>query len=93
MNVEKSDISKGGIEGRVTTTDNKAVQDAYVMISGESPEHHDIAAVTNDNGEYVLDDLPPGNYKVLANAEGYSSQTKSTKVFTNQITTLNFEVE
>ena len=93
MNSERNDKSKGSIEGRVTTTDNKAVEDAYVTISGQSPEHHDIAAVTNDNGEYVLDDLSPGNYEVLANAEGYSPQTKSTKVHNDQVTTLNFEVE
>jgi hypothetical protein len=94
MNFEdKAVTNKGSIVGRVTTREHKAVTDAAVMIAGNGPDHHDIAILTNENGEYMIDDLTPGEYKVLVNAESHPLHTLSTRVVADEITELNFLLE
>jgi hypothetical protein len=90
MGLDKSKRDKGAIAGRVSTTEDKSVTDASLMITGNSPDHPDIAVLTNDNGEYIIDDLTPGDYEVLVNAEGHAMKTLSARVVDSQITKLNF---
>jgi protocatechuate 3,4-dioxygenase beta subunit len=90
---DKHRTNKGSIAGRVTTRENKAVADAAVMVVGNSPDHHDIAMLTNETGEYMIDHLTPGEYKVLVNAENHPPQTLSTLVVADEITELNFLLE
>jgi hypothetical protein len=82
--------SKGAIVGCVTTKQGEPVIDANVMITGNSPIHKDIAAVTNNIGEYRFDDLLAGDYTILVNAEGYAIQTLDAHVEASKITVLNF---
>lgn len=80
----------GQLAGRVMTADGAAVRDAAVMLTGESPPHKDIAALTDTHGRFQFDDLVPGTYTVLVNAEGYASQTKTVTVFPGQTAKLTF---
>jgi hypothetical protein len=81
---------KGAIEGHVTLKQSKPVAGAVVIITGESPQHNDIAAVINDKGEYRLNNLDPGEYSVLVNTENLGMKTLHTRVSASQVTLLDF---
>ena len=83
---------RGAITGLVTTVQGEPVADAAVMITGDSPSHKDIAALTNDHGEYRFDDLIPGDYTIMINAEKYVSQIQYAHVEAGHDTCLNFSL-
>ena len=58
------------ILGRVTDSAGEPVRDAVVMIVAATASHPDMAALTDDRGEYHLSGLAPGMYRVGVNAEG-----------------------
>lgn len=62
------------------------------MITGDSPPHHDIGALTNDRGEYALDELPPGEYTILVNPEDGLPQRRQVQVDTNEVARLDFSL-
>src|SRR5947209_8336116 len=62
----------GGIGGRVVTSEQQAVSGAAVAISG-GPPHPDIAAVTDDEGQFSLGDLSPGQYQLTVHKQGYQA--------------------
>ncbi len=68
------------IAGVVLTPQGQPVSGAVVMITGDSPPHPDIAALTNQQGAFQFGGLLPGSYTLLINAEGFPSQTKQTAV-------------
>jgi hypothetical protein len=71
---------KASIVGVVTDMQGTPLVGAVVMIGGESPEHHDIATVTDNQGRYRFDGLVPGYYTLTVNAEGYPLQTQQVNV-------------
>jgi len=85
-------VDKGAIAGQVTTVQGEPVVDASVMITGDSPVHEDIAALTNEQGEYGFDDLVPGDYAIMVNAENYAAQTRHAHVEAGHSTHLNFSL-
>lgn len=85
-------IDKGAIAGQVTTIQGEPVVDASVMITGDSPAHEDIAALTNERGEYGFDNLVPGDYTIMVNAENYVAQTQHVRVEAGPVTHLNFSL-
>lgn len=62
------------------------------MIVGDSPEHLDIAAVTNATGEYGFTDLTPGEYEIQANAND-RLQVQRVGVRAGEVARLDFTVE
>lgn len=56
----------GDIRGRVRDPDGRPVADCALLLGGDSPEHRDLAALTDDAGEFSFLDLTPGSYTVLA---------------------------
>lgn len=89
---ENNSANRGAIAGRVTTPQGKPVANATVMITGDSPSHKDIAALTSDHGEYRFDDLLPGDYIIMVNAEVRGTQTKQAIVEVGHITHLDFSL-
>jgi hypothetical protein len=61
-----------------------------VLITGDSPSHRDLAALTDLQGGYRFDGLTPGSYTLLVNAEGRAQQTGQVSVAAGQIAELNF---
>lgn len=61
---------EGRITGRVSDGAGRPVAGAAVMIAA-GPSHADISALTGADGEYAFDDLRPGAYEILVNAEGH----------------------
>ena len=76
----KSARKGGTIAGRITTLGGTPVGNAAVLITGDSPTHQDIAALTNAQGEYRLAGLVAGDYTVLVNAAGYKPSSDTIRV-------------
>lgn len=66
---------------------------AVVLITGDSPSHHDLAALTDGAGHYRFSGLRPGRYTLLVNAPGFSSQKGSIDVHARKEAFLNFELD
>jgi carboxypeptidase family protein len=90
--VSKEHSPKGSLCGIVTDKVGKPIEFAYLTVTGKSPEHHDIAALTNGNGKYELGDLYPGNYEILLDVEGYPKTSKQVYVSARNVTILDFVV-
>jgi hypothetical protein len=65
-----------GIRGRVVTSDHQAIAGAAVAISA-GPPHPDIAALTDDNGQFLLGSVSPGHYQLTVSKKGYESRAVS----------------
>jgi hypothetical protein len=68
------------IQGRVTDEEGRAVADAVVLFIGDSPPHHDIAAMTDSDGAFRFGELVPGRYTVSVNAEGFATGTATVEL-------------
>ena len=83
----------GTIAGRVIYDGGAPVVDAVVLITGNSPLHKDIAALTNEYGEYRFDGLVTGKYTIMVNANGLAVQIGEATVKRDRITYLNFSLD
>jgi len=66
----------GSIEGTVTDPNGAAVKGATVTATSPNlitPK----AAISDDNGHYLLSALPPGSYKVIVDASGFGKYEKT----------------
>ncbi len=61
----------GTIRGMVQDSSGSVVSDARVTVHS-SAENTDRVASTNDSGEFSLENLKPGNYKVMIQHDGFS---------------------
>lgn len=73
--------STGIITGRVIDSSGKPVVDATVLIIKGAGPYPDIAALTNDDGQFSFLDLTPGEYEVLVNVEDGRRTTAQFSVF------------
>jgi hypothetical protein len=80
----------GKIAGQVSTNRGDPLVDAVIMITGDSPPHSDIAALTNDDGRYSFIDLQPGQYTLMVNAEDWPSRTGMVLVEPGTVAQLDF---
>ena len=80
----------GKISGVITDEATSApLANAALTIVGTSS-----TATTNDDGYYVMTNIPPGGYDVKAELTGYASKTVvGAKVFAGLTTTLNFALD
>ena len=90
MNNPALSMERGTITGRVTTGRGEPVAEAVAMITGGSPSHRDIAALTNAQGEFKFDELIPGTYIILVNVVGHPAQSKTARVEAGQVAHLDF---
>lgn len=56
----------------MTDRTGKLLAWAAVLIMRDRSAHQDIAAATNEQGQYRFDRLTPGVYTLLVNASGYA---------------------
>ncbi len=85
-------VQTGAISGRVLRAGGMALPDTAVMLTGNSPGHLDIAARTNQRGEFAFRGLRAGLYTVLVNAAGFGTTAQPAHVQAGQQTTLVFEL-
>jgi len=85
-----SAATTGKIAGRVTNAETGLpVAGANVIIVGQQ-----MGAACDDNGRYIIINVPPGTYDIRAQLMGYQSVTKTGVVVNLGLTTtLNFELK
>jgi hypothetical protein len=79
------------VTGKIIDGSNKLQNDVLVAIKSADTPHPDIAASTNDDGIYQLENLGKGNYVIVASKEGF--QENESKLFVandNKEYVLNF---
>ena len=76
----------GSLAGRVS---NEGEAVGGVTVSVSSPNLQGLrTTVTTDNGDYIFQFLPPGDYEVTFEMQGFQSVTRSVKINTQQATRL-----
>ena len=69
-------ISFGNLIGNVKASNGTALSDAVVQYSGQISG----SVTTDSHGDYVVSDLPVGNYSVTASKSGFTLQSKQASV-------------
>ena len=81
--------AEGSVRGRVVSrVDQHPIPDARVSVAGANR-----TTVTNQQGEYVIADVPAGTYQVRARLIGYGEATDTVTVTPGQVATANFSLE
>jgi hypothetical protein len=77
----------GAISGTVVNSENlDPIEDAYVQANGFSEQ-------TNEDGEYLISNLPAGMYNVIASAIGFEPDTvEGVEVIVGQTANVDFEL-
>ncbi len=71
------ELLSGQLVGHVSLRDNSRINlldnsDVEVIVEGTDPQ---ITVTTDENGQYIIDDLETGTYNLIFNKEGYSPYT------------------
>src|SRR4029078_4850625 len=74
--------------GRVVDNQNLAVPGVSVTVEGPNLQGA-LSAVTSENGDYILPQLPPGTYTVTFNLSGFGRQQRTVAVAPTQTVPLN----
>jgi outer membrane receptor protein involved in Fe transport len=86
--VEAQGLPTGTISGRVAETEGLALPG--VTVSAKSPALQGArTAVTNVNGDFVIPNVPPGDYVVTFIMSGFQSATRNVRVSASQQAILN----
>jgi|GEM_PF-1229837 len=93
MNIQARARGEASIAGQVRTAGGAPIADAVVMITGSSPPHPDIAALTDEQGRYRFDGLIAGRYTLQVNATGYVPRTGEVQARPGEVARLDFVVE
>jgi outer membrane receptor protein involved in Fe transport len=80
--------TSGTITGRVVDNQNLAVPGVTVTLEGPNLQGA-LTAVTSENGDYILPQLPPGTYTVTFTLSGFASQQRTMAVAPTQTVPLN----
>lgn len=56
----------GRVHGVVLDSGRNPICDATVLIEGGDGDHPDIATLSNERGEFMLAELPTGDYRIVA---------------------------
>src|SRR5256885_12522255 len=76
----------GTVRGKVVSrADQHPIPDARVSVAGANR-----TTVTNQQGEYVIADVPAGTYQMRARLIGYGEATDTVTVTPGQVATANF---
>ncbi|MCI0848599.1 MAG: carboxypeptidase regulatory-like domain-containing protein [Chloroflexi bacterium] len=79
------------VSGTVTDgTDNAPIKDAVVMLDGSDPV---LSATTDENGNYVLTDVPVDEPSFTASIDGYDSETVGLVLIEDGAATVNFSLQ
>lgn len=78
----------GSIAGTITSDDGSTIQEATLyVVSG--PSHTDLAAMTDELGNFRLSGLDAGMYVIEVNAEGYMPLSGRIPVRSGRVTRAN----
>ncbi len=84
----------GGIIGHVVgASDEAPVTDASIVIVQGAGPAPDIAPLTDESGNFFLDGLPEGQWRLRAFGPGGEEGEESTQVFDDSITSITIRVK
>lgn len=86
-NLLANEEERGGITGKVTTSDGEPAASVTIKIKGASR-----MALTDDKGIFVLRNVPAGKHVLEISLVGYETTTKEVVVTDNQITTVSLQL-
>ena len=79
----------GSVQGTVTFSDGgAAVHNAVVLLVGVG-----LVALTAENGEFEIENVPPGTYEILAQREHLTASRQTVTIQSEQTTVVDFELE
>ncbi len=78
----------GKITGIIKDENNKPMLGVNVIVLGTS-----FGSATNHLGEYLIENIPAGEYKIKASFVGYEPKIKNVKVFPNKKVAVNFQLK
>ncbi|HKH46027.1 MAG TPA: TonB-dependent receptor [Thermoanaerobaculia bacterium] len=84
-------IPTGTISGKVTSAEGEALPGVTVTVSSENLQGTR-NAVTSETGEYNIPLLPPGEYEISFELEGFSNPKRSVKISAAQATRLDADL-
>ena len=84
--VDSVPVPPGAITGQVTDAEDGSA------ISGAEVGDGIRTALTDAAGMYTIDDVPPGNYHVVASKEGYQTSSMTVNVISNTTAVANFSL-
>ncbi|GAA0244919.1 hypothetical protein GCM10009000_070860 [Halobacterium noricense] len=86
-------IDRGNLDGIVTNNDTgEPVEGATVSVDVEV-DGGNYTAVTDENGEYRIENVPSGTHNATVSADGYDDLTDRVSVPVNDTATENFELD
>lgn len=80
------------IRGEIVDQFGRPRADVIVMIASSPNSHHDIAAVTNEQGEFFLGGLTSGSYELHVN-DGTKSATVQTTCEPDETTKVKVTID
>src|SRR5690606_19130566 len=69
------EAQEGGLFGKVRDNNNNPLAHATVKVVGQNK-----AAMTDENGDYRIEQLKPGNYTIETTAIGFNKQDKEVRI-------------
>ncbi len=80
------DLALGDMEGEVTDEDGDPVEDATIKLGDEADTR------TNEDGEYVLENVEAGEYDATVEAEGFDEETAEVEIEEGETANQDFEL-
>src|SRR5690348_16459659 len=92
VSVAQGQILSGSITGEVVDAAGAAIPGALARVV-DLATNHEYTAVTNDNGEFAIEQLPFGYYHVTVQAKGFSTAVvERVQVNVSQVSHLNLKL-
>ena len=85
-------LAAGKLTGQVTDPDGDPLPGVTVIVKSPSLPGGELARVTNSEGAYLFQSLPPGTYSVQLEMQGFATTRMSVKLSTAQTRTLDVEM-
>lgn len=82
----------GTLTGRVTTNSGLPIPGAALTVRESNSDVVVSRTVTDDNGNYVVSNLQPGNYAVTAAADDFQLENSGVIINSGQVSTVNFSL-
>ncbi|MBX3238824.1 MAG: TonB-dependent receptor [Chitinophagaceae bacterium] len=76
------------VKGTVINSDGSPAEAVSVQLEGKT-----IAAVTNASGDYILNNIQPGSWRIVVSGIGVRTQRRQITIAANEILTINFSLE
>jgi iron complex outermembrane receptor protein len=88
LTVISAQEKSGSLNGRVQSEKKEPVGRINVYLEGTT-----IVTVTDDNGDFVIEKVPAGEYTLVASGVGFKALKKNVSVVAGQATTLSLELD